>query len=145
MSGILSYHTLVFAVRAKNALAGRGAWLWGKVVPPTTHEIKNAIKTVRVNGSNGCRCRYLPSCLHTLFPSLSLLISLAVWRKENWKSRKVEKENLELLPCCYGSGWPENLGLSALPEIQYIRGIRCLIWEDNVESIWYKYVRSWSR
>jgi len=83
MSGILSYHTLVFAVRAKNARGG-GRWaMGGKVVPPTTHEIKNAIKTVRVNGSNGCRCRYSPSL------SLSPFFSFCV-RKGN---RGKEKEN----------------------------------------------------
>lgn len=34
------------------------AWvgIWVVLGQPTTHEIKNAIKTVRVNGSNGCHC-----------------------------------------------------------------------------------------
>lgn len=65
---------------------GCGWWQAGA----TTHEIKNAIKTVRVNGSNGCRsspcccschccCCFCCCCRYTLLSSLSFApISCAI-------------------------------------------------------------------
>jgi len=107
----------------------------GMVVPSTTHKIKNAIKTVRVNGSNGCRCRYLPS--HSL--ALSLPLSLPLFPS---RFHSVQKENSG----CYHVGlsyhgfWFESelravCTFWATGRISNIWELQMIIWRDNGKNI----------